>query len=91
MMTAFCALVLRNADDSRHSALKQHLHRQGASSVLSGGANSDAYPDSVTDLLNLMATFTNDTSMGVSEDMIPFNLIVHFVSYRIELELDDSG
>ena len=76
---AFCALVLRNADDSRHSALKQHLHRQGASIVLSGGKNSDAYPNSVTDLLHLMATFTHDTSIGTrgsGEDMIPFNFIV---------------
>ena len=51
---AFCALVIRNNDDSPKPTVKQHLHCQEASSVLSGRQHSAAYPTSVADLLSMI-------------------------------------
>ena len=49
-----CALALRNADDSRHAELKEHLRRTATGNVAYGNDPDDAYPDNIDDLLRIM-------------------------------------
>ena len=49
-----CALALRNADNSRHAELKEHLRRTAAGNVAYGKDPDEAYPDNMGDLLRIM-------------------------------------
>ena len=60
-----CALALRNADNSRHAELKEHLRRTAAGNVAYGKDPNEAYPDNMSDLLRIMQEFRTQQGVAV--------------------------